>query len=161
MKIIFLILILALISAFTIPELEKISYSDSIIKDELKITMTPAYINRETRNLINQNDIGMAKQYLSIADSLDLPYDLKLNEEINNLDGSLHEYYRNVTDFTKGFIFGEGENIAQISGSVTSDLTLIGDIRDLSSQANNYYNDEPVDSLLVGLSVPTPTLPFV
>lgn len=60
---------------------------------------------------------------------------------------------RLAEDAWAGFLSGEAPNEAALAGALASDLTGIGDIRDLYLQAERYVNGEAVDPLITGLAV--------
>lgn len=119
----------------------------------LESVMTPEYIMQNIQKSLDNGDLDLAKQYLSLADSLELRFDSDLGDTIKNEEGAFNSIYRNSKDFGKGFVLGEGDSSASIIGSVSSDFTVVGDIRDLSSETLNYINGAPVDTIVAGLSV--------
>jgi len=59
---------------------------------------------------------------------------------------------RSASAGAHGFMTGEGESMAGTAGAVISDLTVIGDLRDATAQAEHFLNDEPVDEVMLALS---------
>lgn len=59
---------------------------------------------------------------------------------------------RRGNDAWNGFVSGDAPNEAALAGAVAADLTGIGDIRDLYSQAARYMSGEEVDPLIIGLA---------
>lgn len=55
-------------------------------------------------------------------------------------------------DAWNGFVSGEAPNEAALAGAVAADLTGIGDIRDLYTQAARYLSGEEIDPLIIGLA---------
>lgn len=55
-------------------------------------------------------------------------------------------------DAWNGFLSGEAPNEAALAGAVAADLTGIGDIRDLYTQASRYVAGEEIDPLIIGLA---------
>ena len=55
-------------------------------------------------------------------------------------------------DAWNGFLTGDAHNEAALAGAVASDLTGIGDVRDLYRQAERFAWGEEVDPLIIGLS---------
>jgi len=56
------------------------------------------------------------------------------------------------TDAWNGFLSGEAPNEAALAGAVAADLTGIGDVRDLYTQAARYVSGEEIDPLIIGLA---------
>ncbi len=55
-------------------------------------------------------------------------------------------------DAWNGFLSGDAPNEAALAGAVAADLTGVGDIRDLYSQAARYVSGEEIDPLIIGLA---------
>jgi len=65
---------------------------------------------------------------------------------------------RRILKFFKGYVSGEGESIEEVTASILSDMTLYGDVRDLTKQA--YYkmadrDPDPVVATLAALGLAT------
>ena len=56
------------------------------------------------------------------------------------------------SDALNGFLTGHGSSEAALAGTIASDLTGFGDLRDLLMQAENYVTGDEIDPLLAGLS---------
>jgi len=66
--------------------------------------------------------------------------------------------FRRILNFFKGFVSGEGQSIEEVTASILSDMTLYGDVRDLTKQA--YYklankDPDPVVATLAALGLAT------
>lgn len=55
-------------------------------------------------------------------------------------------------DAWNGFLTGDAPNEAALAGAVAADLTGVGDLRDLYTQAARYVSGEEVDPLIIGLA---------
>jgi hypothetical protein len=60
---------------------------------------------------------------------------------------------RNTYQFGEGFVTGKGDSTAGIAGAVTSDLTVIGDLRDIALEGGKMIAGEEYSELILGLSV--------
>lgn len=56
------------------------------------------------------------------------------------------------SDAWNGFVSGDAPNEAALAGAVAADLTGVGDIRDLYTQAARYVSGKEVDPLIIGLA---------
>ena len=56
------------------------------------------------------------------------------------------------SDAWNGFLSGDAPNEAALAGAVAADLTGIGDVRDLYTQAARYVSGEEIDPLVIGLA---------
>jgi len=107
----------------------------------------------KTQELISKKRYSEASEYLSYFMQFDYvkenPQAQKLLKEIENKRNS-YEYQKDK--ILEGIIEGKSdENIGKIS-AIASDFLVIGDIRDLFIQGNNYMNDKEVDKVIVALS---------
>lgn len=59
---------------------------------------------------------------------------------------------RKGSDAWNGFLTGDAPNEAALAGAVAADLTGVGDLRDLYTQAARYVTGEEVDPLIIGLA---------
>lgn len=59
---------------------------------------------------------------------------------------------RMARDAWNGFLSGDAPNEAALAGAVAADLTGLGDIRDLYTQAARYVSGEAIDPLVIGLA---------
>lgn len=110
----------------------------------------PADYVREINSAIVAKDEDLAASLLALADErgVALPPSTRQAVEAAEAEASA----RMASDAWKGFVSGEAPNEAALAGAVASDLTGIGDVRDLYLQAENYLTGKEVDPLLAGLS---------
>ena len=59
---------------------------------------------------------------------------------------------RTGSDAWNGFISGDAPNEAALAGAVAADLTGVGDVRDLYTQASRYLSGQDIDPLIIGLA---------
>lgn len=118
----------------------------------LSQTVTPDYIEKHIQQALEEDNVDLAKAYLSLAEMMKLPVSLELQTEVEEQGSFLYESYRQTKEFLTGAITGEGNSTASISGSVVADFTVVGDVRDLAIETKHYMADEPVDELVAGLS---------
>ena len=59
---------------------------------------------------------------------------------------------RSGSDAWNGFLTGDAPNEAALAGAVAADLTGVGDVRDLYTQAARYVSGEEIDPLIIGLA---------
>jgi hypothetical protein len=107
----------------------------------------------KTQTLISQQKYSDAYEYLSYFMQFDYvkenPQAQKLLQQIQQKRES-YEYKKDK--ILEGILEGKSdENIGKIS-AIASDFFVIGDIRDLFIQGNNYVNDKEVDKVIVALS---------
>ena len=110
---------------------------------------------------INDSKFDEARIFIAIAKASKLfndssSYTLidlkKLELEIKQKDTVLRQIVSQTSSFANGFIQGKSPSAAGIAGSVVADFTVIGDIRDLKKEYDNYEKGQDVNELIVGLS---------
>lgn len=124
------------------------SHIDKLLKQEVSVD----YIVDHVQNALKTDNVELAKEYLSLAELMHLQVSSDLRQQVADEDDFLSTSYRNTTDFFKGALTGQGDSPSSLTGSILSDFTVIGDVRDLSIETKHYVFDEPVDELIAGLS---------
>jgi len=106
-----------------------------------------------TKELIAQKKYAEAEEYLGYF--INYPYVSKNPESqklFKEIEVKRNSYEYQSEKVLEGIIDGKSdENIGKASALV-SDFLIIGDIRDLSIEGVNFYNDKDVDSVVVALS---------
>lgn len=115
--------------------------------------ITPEQLSEKVGNAINEDRLEDAKVYLTIGRLYQYPlhYDY-YSSYIQQRDTELRKLKKSVTGFSSGFLSGKGENTSAISGAIVSDLTVVGDARDLYQQYQLYNKGEDVNQLIIGLA---------
>jgi len=98
----------------------------------------------------NFDDVLMYQDLAGLLGRKLLPSTLS---EIEGHNGVLDTSWRNVKAFTSGFLKGESESAVGMSGSIASDLTLYGDLRDLNKEGRKYMDDQPYDAFILNISL--------
>jgi hypothetical protein len=94
-----------------------------------------------------------ARMYLRLAKTFGYTFDASTFEaELQRLESPLNTARRTVNDFSSGFIEGKAESGAGVAGAITSDFTVVGDVRDLWEQYQLYAQGKPVNELVVTLA---------
>jgi hypothetical protein len=126
---------------------------EKAVKADLITNATPARINGLILQALERDDIEEADMYVEIARFLD--YQLPESTLVRLRDA--HELsatvVRNTYQFGEGFVTGTGESTAGLAGAVTSDLTVIGDLRDIALEGGRMIAGEEYSELILGLSV--------
>lgn len=105
------------------------------------------------RTAITEYRLDDARMYLQLARLYHYPIDIAdYEQQIAELDTLQYRVSNNVKNFTKGFIHGKGDDSASIAGSITSDFTVVGDVRDLHEQYNRQQEGKEVNTLIVSLA---------
>ena len=93
-------------------------------------------------------DLAAAIAQLAAARGVALPADL--TARIKAAEDAAAA--RTGADAWNGFLSGDAPNEAALAGAVAADLTGVGDVRDLYTQATRYLSGEEIDPLIIGLA---------
>ncbi len=105
------------------------------------------------REAIAQDNPSDARMYLQLAQTFGYAIDAaEFAADLQRLEAPLNVARRSVNDFTTGFIQGQAQSGAGVAGAVTSDFTVVGDVRDLWEQYQLYAEGKPVNELVVTLA---------
>ena len=122
------------------------------IDNALKDTATLEYLEKNIDKSFSKNNIDDVKMYLGIAEYLKIKVDNSFLDKMKEENSFYNNTLKNTTNFTKGFIYGNSNDTASLIGSSTSDMLVIGDIRDIYHEGIKYKNDEEYDKLTLGLA---------
>lgn len=107
----------------------------------------------EVRHLREQGQFGEA---LVIADAglevLGGSQRVAVEEERAKVLAERDSYLRRLRDFGHGAVTGSGETTEALLGAITTDLFLVGDIRDIIIQGSRYLTGGETDTLILTLS---------
>jgi hypothetical protein len=132
--------------AFTIP-------LDQAVKADLRTVSSPALINARILKALEDDKVADADMYVEVAKFMDYelpPETLAKLEDAHALSATV---VRNTQEFGEGFVTGEGHTDAGLAGAVSSDLTVVGDVRDIATEGSKLVAGQPYNELILGLSV--------
>lgn len=127
--------------------------ADPFIRAELAQTTSGADLSRRIDTALDAGDFDDAMMYSEIATYMDMPIERGTAERLTREQGTLRTAARNTGSFFEGFVTGEGSNTAAFVGAVSSDLTVIGDVRDIGEEGGKMIIGEDYSKLILGLSV--------
>jgi len=139
-----------LIGIYNITYEKKVYYKDLDLA--LKEKATKGYLDQKIISAINSDKFDDAVMYQQLADYMGISLSYHTLKEIEDHSGFLEESWRNSKDFSWGFLTGKADNFAGISGSIASDMTVYGDLRDLSIEGKKFASNEPYDKIILGMS---------
>lgn len=110
-------------------------------------------LDKAISTAITEKHLDDAKMYLKIARLYHYPIDIDAYEQqITKINTLEYRVSNNVKNFTHGFIHGKGDDTASITGSVISDFTVIGDVRDLREQYIRQQEGKEVNKVVASLA---------
>jgi len=152
------IFVLLLLLFFIIFLLYRLVYKHEILSPEEKIEsllekkLTLSYLENKIHEALNQNKLQDARMYEEFANSRNIVLSPSILSSIKKKNTFLKTSIRETKAFSKGFISGEVESIAGLTGSISSDFLLIGDIRDVYKQGKAYIYKEDYDEFILSIS---------
>src|SRR5690349_21984572 len=109
-------------------------------------------LERQISESLKADDPEEAGDLFELADLLGITVNPALRRQYSEKMEWLPTLMRSASAGARGFVTGEVEGMAGTVGAVISDLTVIGDLRDATAQAEHFLNDEPVDEVVLALS---------
>ena len=109
-------------------------------------------VKQEMEQALVANDAELALSFLTLADARAIPVEPELRAKILRENDETRKAIRGAGRFGKGFVTGQGEDLAGLAGATVGDLTLWGDVRDLGREAVHWAQGEPVDQFVVDIA---------
>ena len=106
----------------------------------------------EIKNLMADKQFRSAEDLCCNVIGMGLPRQDEAALLLQECRAAQRDWQRNAKKAVCGFLTGKGEDTASLAGAVASDLTLYGDLRDLSVQGYRKLKGLPVDPVLAALS---------
>lgn len=101
---------------------------------------------------LDEGNLELAESYAIIAQSAEVELSPALQDRLTYARSPWVQWPSASRSFLRGFVFGESDDLRELSGAVASDFMVIGDIRDLAHQGMAHANGEEVDQTIVALS---------
>ena len=135
----------------------KYTYSTKVeepnIDAQLKQIATKEYLEAKIEKSLKQDNIDDAESYIGLANYLNLPIKSELKEKVQKQEAPLSSTIRKAKEFASGFITGKSESGASLGGSVVSDFTVVGDLRDTYKEGSKYLQGQDYDKFLLNISL--------
>ncbi|BCJ90180.1 hypothetical protein IZ6_09150 [Terrihabitans soli] len=147
-----LFLSLAFLAVLIFAEVEVPLDPEEAIRRELDEKITAPAIEAKIEAALARGDIDDAAMYAELATEFQRPIRTDLVERIKAETAAAPTAQRNAMEFGAGFFKGEGTTVAGLAGAVTSDLTVVGDVRDLVHEGGLMVSGQPYSEIILGLS---------
>lgn len=108
---------------------------------------------REIEAALAANDADLAASFLELARERGMAIPPALAERVSAAVERANSAMAHVESFARGLVTGEPENMTGLAGTALGDLFVFGDIRDAAREGSRYFSGQPVDELVLGLSV--------
>ncbi|MFT6510159.1 MAG: hypothetical protein ACJAVO_001109 [Parvibaculaceae bacterium] len=123
------------------------------VQAELRERIPPAQMNSIITTALENDAYSDAIMYADIANYADIPLTQATQDLLAAESTLLAQVGRTTGSFFEGFIYGEGSDTAGFVGAISSDLTVIGDVRDIGREGTKLVQGEEYSSFVLGLSV--------
>lgn len=117
-------------AALAVPRLER-GFSEAEIRRELQAATPGETLDERAGAAIEAGDISLALQYAVLARDLGKPLRPETDAELAAAQGTFATVVRNAGDFAGAYVTGYADSSAGLAGAVISDLTVVGDVRDI------------------------------
>jgi len=114
---------------------------------------TTVSLDQRVNDALHANDVEEAAMFVEIADFMQRPLPEETRERVRAAIVTSASLAHNAAGFASGFMSGDGTTIAELAGAVTSDLTVVGDIRDITAEGSKMIRGHEYNQLVLGLSV--------
>ena len=122
---------------------------DGALKKE---TSQEAYFDKKIVTAIKDKNFDEVEMYQNLANYLDINLTEATRDEIEKNNDFISKSIRNTKEFGSGFISGKGDSAVGISGSMFADMTVVGDLRDLSKEGTKFIHSEKYDKIVLGVA---------
>ncbi|MGV6808332.1 MAG: hypothetical protein ACWA5U_00490 [bacterium] len=140
-------------SLFMVAEHWTYEESPKQLETLFKQTVSLEKIEQGLDQHISAGELDEARRLLTIAQrfgySINSAY---WQHQIDEQDTWQHRVGKGFEGFTQGFMSGKGSDGYALAGAMTSDFTVVGDVRDLHEQYERQEAGKPVNELIVTLS---------
>jgi hypothetical protein len=124
-----------------------------LIQAELRATVSPQELEARIAKALEEDDYADAQLYAEIADYASIPLSDETRAALDDANSLTNNIRRTGGSFFEGFVYGRGSDTASFMGALTSDLTVIGDVRDIAGEGEKMVRGEDYSTLVLGLSV--------
>lgn len=123
------------------------------IRRELRQDASSRMLDTRIRNALAKDDVETADMYADIAHYMHRPLAPDVTKKLAEAHSTVATVTRNTKDFATGFVTGKGESTAGLAGAVTSDFTVVGDVRDIGIEGKKMVTGQSYSKLVLGLSL--------
>jgi hypothetical protein len=127
--------------------------ADPFVRAELAQKTSGADLSRRIDKALDAGAHDDALMYADIASYMNVAIEAGTAARLEKEKGAARTAARNAGSFLDGFITGEGSDTASFAGAIASDLTVVGDVRDIGTEGGKLVAGEEYSQLVLGLSV--------
>ncbi|WP_420393512.1 hypothetical protein [Acuticoccus sp.] len=137
--------------ALAVPRLYT-GYHEREVRQELQAATPGETLDERVRAALEDDDVSLATQYVDLADDLGKPVAPETAQSLAEAQGTVASIVRNAGAFAGAYITGRADSAAGLAGAVVSDLTVVGDVRDIISEGGKAAVGEEYSRFLLTLA---------
>jgi hypothetical protein len=107
---------------------------------------------REIEAALAASDPDLAASFVELADARAVPISTALRERVAAANSAAASTIRVAERFAHGLVTGAPDDLAGLAGTLTGDLFVFGDVRDVVREIGHSVRGEEVDELILGLA---------
>jgi hypothetical protein len=111
-----------------------------------------ALIEENIERALAADDADLANSFLTLAREKNVPLSDGLTTRVNDAVAEANSTSHIARRFAAGFVIGNADDLASLSGTVAGDLFVYGDIRDVVREGKHLAMGEETDRLVLGLA---------
>jgi hypothetical protein len=112
----------------------------------------PDDVVREIDQALASGDTDLATSFVELARALDVALPASITARVDAAVADSQTSGHVAWQFASGLVTGEVSDVASLSGTVTGDLFVFGDIRDVVREGKHLVAGEEVDRFVLGLA---------
>ncbi|WMS40842.1 hypothetical protein RDV64_12100 [Acuticoccus sp. MNP-M23] len=137
--------------ALAVPRLST-GIDERAIRVELQAATSGDTLDQRVRAALDEGDVDGAEQYAALAGELGKPLAPSTEDALFEAQGTMATILRNATDFAGAYVTGNADSGAGLAGAVVSDLTVVGDVRDIISEGGKAATGQEYSEFLLALA---------
>ena len=126
---------------------------EKAVQADLSAVASPTLINKKILDALERDDVEDADMYLEVAKFMNYEIPRETMAKMDDAHALSATVVRNSWQFGEGFVTGQADSNAGLAGAVTSDLTVVGDVRDIAGEGTKMLAGQEYSDLVLGLSV--------
>jgi hypothetical protein len=123
------------------------------LTQQLEQNVTTVYLDTHIMKAIEKENFDDVEMYVGLGSMLGVSISSTTLSAIEQENKFSVKSWRNLKAFASGFLSGKPSSSVGLGGSIASDMTLYGDLRDLKVEGSKYKNGERYDKFILQLSL--------
>ena len=114
--------------------------------------VSPSAVAENIEAALAANDADLANSFVDLARAKNIPVTDELSKRVGDAVAEAGSTAHFAKGFASGLVTGNADDVASMSGTVTGDLFVFGDIRDVVREGKHLAMGEDTDRLVLGLA---------